>query len=93
MTQLHAASITPINRSRFRARTENRQLKAHNVQLRARLDRTFRQLNEMENQQNQGAILQERMRERIKQMDTHSLHTSSQVCNVFQVKGVRSCFA
>ena len=49
------------------------------MQLRARLNRTFRQLNEMENQQNQGAILQERMRERIKQMDTHSLHTSSQV--------------
>ena len=42
----------------------------------------------MENQQNQGAILQERMRERIKQMDTHSLHTSSQVCNVLQVNGV-----
>ena len=62
-------------------RRDNRQLKALNGQLKARLERSFRRLTELENQHTQGGILQERMRQRIKQMDTHSLHSSSQVAH------------
>ena len=60
-------------------RGDNKKLKARNTQLTQRLETAKGRLNELEDQHSQQGLLQEKMRDRIKQMDEHAQHSSQQV--------------
>ena len=61
-------------------RNDNKKLRNTTVQLRGQLDRAQRRLKELEDQAVQHGQLQGKMRERLKQMDDHAQHGTSQVC-------------
>ena len=60
-------------------RGDNKKLKNQNDQLRTRLDRALTRLRDLEDQHIQHGILQDKMRQRLRQMDEHSGKTTQQV--------------
>ena len=60
-------------------RRDNKHLKSQNVQIKTRQDRAVRQLRELQDQNTQHGLLQEKMRERLRQLDAHAYKSGQQV--------------
>lgn len=60
-------------------RGENQKLKSNNEQLNQRLERSVCRCKELQDQHSQQGLLQEKMRERLQQMDKYQVHTTQQV--------------
>ena len=60
-------------------RSDNKKLKTHNEYLRTRMEKSLRRQRELEECTTQHGQLQDKMRERLKQMDAHAGHNSQQV--------------
>jgi len=60
-------------------RRDNKHLKSQNLQHKTRLDRALRQLRELQDQNTQHGHLQEKMRERLRQLDAHAYKSGQQV--------------
>jgi len=65
----------------FISRGDNKKLKNQNDQLNIRLERCLKRLHELEEQHLQQGALQDKMRQRLKQMDEHSGKCTQQVGN------------
>ena len=63
-------------------RRDNKKLKSRNEHLRYQLERAQRRLQELEEQHIQQGHLQEKMRTRIKQMDSHAMNSGTQVSEI-----------
>ena len=61
-------------------RSDNKNLKSSNVQLRGQTERYKERCQSMEEKSIQHGELQQKMRDRLRQMDTHAQRSSSQVC-------------
>ncbi len=57
----------------------NKNLKTQNDHLKVRVEKLRKRVGELEDTNEQHGILQEKMRQRLRQMDEHGQHTSQQV--------------